>query len=133
MDRYCLVISNGVFQNSADVFNILDTDEGGRQTFSVRLSNDGGTTLTHWAAYTTLEPATYDALKNMTTQQFKTYVDQQAAIKGRTPVGSVTAFKGNLQMSAANADPWAYIASLGLVSWVDPNEGMAQQQANPKK
>ena len=115
MDRYCLVISNGVFQNSADVFNILDSDEGGSKAFSVRLSNDGGTTLTHWAAYTTLDPATHNALKNMTVTQFKAYVNQMATQKGRAPVGSVTAFKGNLQMSAANADPWAYIASLGLV------------------
>lgn len=120
MPQYCLVISNGVFQNSADVFNILDADTGGAKTFSVRLSNDGGATLTHWAAYTTLEPATYDALKNMTVTQFKAYVDQMAALKGRTPVGSVTAFKGSLQMSAANANPWAYIASLGLAPWNDP-------------
>lgn len=123
MDRYCLVISNGVFQNSADVFNTLDSDSGGSKTFSVRLSNDGGTTLTHWAAYTELSPETYNALKNMTVTQFKAYVDQMATQKGRTPVGSVTAFKGNLQMSAANAAPWAYIASLGLVRWVDPNAG----------
>lgn len=120
MPQYCLVISNGVLQNSADVFNILDADTVGAKTFSVRLSNDGGATLTHWAAYTTLEPATYDALKNMTVTQFKAYVDQMATQKGRTPVGSVTAFKGSLQMSEADANPWAYIASLGLVQWNDP-------------
>lgn len=132
MDRYCLVISNGVYQNSADVFNILDDDSGGRGTFSVQLSSDGGATLTHWAAYTPLSPETYNALKNMTTQQFKTYVDQQAALKGRTPVGSITAFKGNLQMSAANADPWGFIASIGLVP-VTVTLPLAQQQEAPKK
>lgn len=121
MNQYCLVISNGVFQNSADVFNILDADTGGRNTFSVRLSNDGGPTLTHWAAYTTLATETYDALKNMNTTQFKAYVDQMAAQKGRTPAGSITAFKGSLQMSAANANPWDYIASLGLAPWNDPS------------
>ena len=120
MSQYCLVISNGVFQNSADVFNILDDDSGGTKTFSVKLSSDGGATLTHWAAYTSLSEATHSALKNMTVQQFKTYVDEQAAIKGRTPVGSVTAFKNNLQMSEADADPWAYIASLGLTQYNEP-------------
>lgn len=131
MDRYCLVISNGVYQNSADVFNLIDKDEGGKQTFSVKLSSDGGTTQTHWAAYTTLEPDAYNALKNMTVQQFKAYVDQLAVTRGRTPAGSVTAFKNNLQMSAANSDPWAYIASLGLVAFNAPMG--AQVQSTPKK
>lgn len=124
MSNYCLVISNGVYQNSADVFNILDSDAGGSKTFSVKLSSDGGATQTHWAAYTELSPETHNALKNMTTQQFKAYVDEQAAIKGRQPAGSVTAFKNNLQMSEADAAPWAFIASLGLTQFNDPNAAL---------
>lgn len=133
MDRYCLVISNGVYTNSADVFNLIDSDEGGRNTFTVKLSNDGGTTLTHWAAYTPLTPEAYNALKNMNNTQFRAYVDQLAAQKQRTPTGSITAFKSSLQISAANADPWAYIASIGLVPLTVAGPGLAQQQTLPKK
>lgn len=111
---FTLVISAGVLANSSDVFNILDPDSGGASTFTVPLSANGLAPASHYAARTLLEEATYDALKNMTTTQFKAYVDQMAALRGRTPVGSITAFKGSLQMSAADADPWAYIASLGL-------------------
>lgn len=47
---YCLVVSNGVLQNSSDVFNILYTDTGGASTFSVKLSANGLDPATHWAA-----------------------------------------------------------------------------------
>ena len=114
-DKYCMVISNGVFLNGSDVFNILDADTGGRDTFSVKLSNDGGVTLTHWAAYSTLAPDVLNALTNMTVTQFKAFVDAEAVRKERQPAGSITAFKNNIQISAANASPWAYVASLGLV------------------
>lgn len=109
-----LVISNGVLQNSSDVFNILDPDSGGASTFSVKLSADGLEPATHWGAYTILEVDTYNHLKNDTTQQFKTYVDEVAALRGRTPVGSVTAFKNNLQMSDEGESFWSFIAGLGL-------------------
>ena len=109
---YTLVISEGVLKNGSDVFNILDPDSGGAATFSVALSADGQLPATHYAACTMLEEATYNALVNMTTTEFKAYVDQVAAERGRTPVGSITAFKGSLQIGGA--DPWAFIASLGL-------------------
>lgn len=112
--RYCLVVSNGVLKNSSDVFNILDPDVGGANTFTVPLSADGTGDPTHWAAYTPLQSATRDALLNMTTTEFKAYIDQLAQERGREPVGSITAFKGNLQMSAENESPWDFIASLGL-------------------
>lgn len=122
MNQYCLVISNAAYANSADVFNVLDADTGGRNTFSVKVSNDGGTTLTNWMAYTTLSPETYDAIRNMSVAQFSAYVDQMAAQKGRTPVGSSAEFKNSVQMSETNTNPWAYIASLGLAPWSDPSE-----------
>lgn len=111
---YTLVISAGVLANSSDVFNILDPDSGGAGTFTVPLSETGAAPVTYYAARTMLEEATYNALKNMTTTQFKAYVDQLSAERGRTPVGSITAFKGSLRMSEADADPWAYLESLGL-------------------
>jgi hypothetical protein len=111
---YTLVISNGVLQNSSDVFNILDPDSGGSATFTVPLSASGLAPITHYASHTMLEQATYDALATMTTTQFKAYVDQMQVQRGRTAVGSVTAFKNSLQMSVAGANPWTYLASLGL-------------------
>lgn len=113
--RYILVIPNGVLQNSSDIFNVLDPDSGGSATFGVPLYETGslvGTSPTYWASYTTLDPATYTVLTAYTTQQLKDYVDQLAIIRGRTPVGSVTAFPGSLQMQTGN--PWGFIASLGL-------------------
>ena len=111
---FCLVISNGVAQNGADVFSVLDPDSGGASTFSVLLSANGAEPASHRAAYTYLMPATHNALTTMNVTQFKAYVDQVAAERGRTPVGSVTAFKNNVQISQAGASPWAFIASLGL-------------------
>ncbi len=107
-----LLIPEGVKQNSSDVFNILDRDTGGAATFSVRLSADGQMPITHWAARTYLEEPTANALFTMTVQDFKTYVDQMAVVKGRTPVGSITAFKGAL--IHGQGDFWAFVASQGL-------------------
>jgi hypothetical protein len=116
---YCLVVSSGVLQNSSDVFTILDPDTGGASTFSVKLSANGLLPATHWAAYTYLESDVYNALTNMTTTQFKAFVDAKAAEYGRTPVGSVTAFKNNVQIGG-KGDPWAFIAGLGLLIVIEP-------------
>lgn len=78
------------------------------------LSASGSAPVTHYAARTQLEQATHDALTTMTTTQFKAYVDEMQVLRGRTAVGSVTAFKGSVQISALGADPWAYLTSLGL-------------------
>jgi hypothetical protein len=99
---FTLIEPIGVVQNSSDVFNILDPDSGGAATFRIRLSASGAEPATHVAARTMLEAATYDALVNMTVQQFKAYVDQVATQRGRTPVGSITAFKNNLVIGSAN-------------------------------
>lgn len=107
-----LIVSAGVLANSSDVFAILDPDSGGAATFSVRLSANGLEPVTHWGARTQLLEATFDALTTMTTTQFKAYVDQVAAASGRTPVGSVTAFKNNVQIDGGNF--WTFVASLGL-------------------
>lgn len=115
-----LVISNGVFQNSSDVFNILDPDSGGAATFSVKLSANGLEPVTHWGAYTVLEVATRDHLRDDTVTEFKAYVDEVSAIRGRTPVGSVTAFKNNVQMSTEGENFWSFIAGLGLQRVQDP-------------
>lgn len=48
----------------------------------------------------------------MTMQQFKAFVDAKALEKDRTPVGSVTAFKGSIQVN--DGDFWEFIGTLGL-------------------
>ena len=121
-DKVTLVISNGVYKNASDVFNVLDDDSGGARTFSVRLSSDGGATVTHRGACTPLPVDVDNALRNFTTQQIKDFVNAKATQKGRTPVGSITAFPNNLVMSEPGADPLAHIASLGLVLYEDPEE-----------
>jgi hypothetical protein len=110
---YNLIVPVGVLQNSSDVFNILDPDSGGSKTFSVRLSANGLEPATYWGASTWLEEATVNALKNMTTTQFKAYVDQVAAQRRRTPIGSITAFKNALLMDNTMSF-WDFIASQGL-------------------
>jgi hypothetical protein len=37
-----------------------------------------------------------------------------AIIRGREPVGSITAFKNDLKMGAAFENPWTFIATNGL-------------------
>lgn len=114
MNQYNLVISNGVYKNASDVFNILDDDTGGANTFTVKLNSTGlaADGVTHWACRTPLKPEVHNALANMTVTEFKAFVDAQATIKGRTPVGSVTAFKNNIQINQGSF--WDFIASLGL-------------------
>jgi len=111
-----LIVSNGILKNSSDVFNILDPDSGGTATFSVKLNTSGLDIdpVTHWGAYTVLEEGTENALRNMTTQEFKTYVDEIAALRGREPVGSVTAFKNGLKMGQIGEDFWSFIEQNGL-------------------
>ena len=114
MEFYNLVIPHGVYQNSSDVFNILDDDTGGANTFSVKLNLTGLSIepTTHWATRTPLTAEVHNALTNMTVQQFKDFVDAKAIEKGRTPVGSITAFKNNVQIS--QGDFWAFLTSLNL-------------------
>jgi hypothetical protein len=109
-----LVVTEAALLNSSEVFNVLDDDTGGSKTFSVALSPTGQANATHWAARTYLQPDVENALRNMDVTQFKAFVDQKAAAKGRVAPNNVTAFKNSLQMSAAGADPWAFIASKGL-------------------
>jgi hypothetical protein len=113
-NRVAMVIPTGVKKNGSDVFNILDPDSGGAATFSVPLSVDGAAPATYWAAYSPLLQSAFDALTQMSTVDFKTYIDSEAARLGRTPAGSITAFKTSLQMSAPGADFYAFIASIGL-------------------
>jgi hypothetical protein len=110
----CLVVSNGVLQNSSDVFGIIDPDTGGANSFTVKLSANGLEPVTHWACRTQLEVESLAHLRNDTVTEFKAYVDLKAAQFGRQPIGSVTAFKNNVQISADDADFWAFIAGLGL-------------------
>jgi hypothetical protein len=109
-----LVISNGVYQNSSDVFGIIDPDTGGANTFTVKLSANGLEPVTHWGCRTQLEVSAYNALKNMNTTEFKAYVDAKAAEYGRQPIGSITAFKNNVQISADDANFYTFVASVGL-------------------
>lgn len=116
-ERLALVISTGVKQNGSDVFSILDPDSGGAATFAVPLvpiGSPAGTTPTYWGASSQLTTETYNALTNMTTTQFKAYVDQVAAsyTPPRTPPGNMTAFKNNIQISTMGF--WAFVSSLGL-------------------
>jgi hypothetical protein len=111
---YAVIVPTGVLQNSSDVFAILDPDAGGAATFSVPLSADGLDPPTYYGAYTLLEDATYVALTQMTTQEFKTYLDTLADQRGRAQLSSATAFKNSVQISGAGEDFWSYIAGLGL-------------------
>lgn len=124
---YNLLIPAGVLQNSADVFNILDPDSGGAQTFSRAFSASGTAPATHYGARTMLEEGTVNALQNMTVQQFKTYVDQVSALRGRTPVGSITAFKNSLIMGTG--DFWAFIAANGLQPIEEATAAAAKMQS----
>ena len=117
---HALVISNGVKQNSSDVFNVLDTDSGGSATFSVKLEKISDPAQIFWGAYTVLEVETRDHLLNDSTTEFKDYVNLKAAERGRTPLGSVTSFKNSLQMSAEGENFWSFIAGLGLQRVAEP-------------
>lgn len=121
---FCLVISNGVFKNASDVFNILDPDVGGASTFSVKLSADGNEPPTHWGARTLLSPDAYDALVNMSVVEFKAYIDALAEERGRTPVGSVTAFKASIEVSEPNVNFYEFVDGLGLQRVVEPEPGI---------
>lgn len=107
-----LIVPEGVLKNSSDVFTILDPDSGGASTFSVALSSDGSSPATHYGTRTFLEEATFNALQNMTVQEFKAYVDEVATLRGREPVGSITAFKNSAMID--EGDFWSFAAANGL-------------------
>ena len=81
---------------------------------SVALSPSGAANATHWGAYAYLTPEVENALRNMTTTQFKAFVDAEAAKKGRTIPGSITQFKNNLQMGQQGEDFWGFVEAAGL-------------------
>ena len=112
---YNLIVSNGVLQNSSDVFGILDPDTGGARTFSVKLNATGlaADPVTHWGCRTMLEDSTVNALQNMTTTQFQTYLNSLATSRGRTQLASSIAFKNNVQMDSTMSF-WDFAESLGL-------------------
>ena len=112
---FVMIISNGVRTNSADVFNILDPDSGGAATFSVPLSANGLAPASHFGTSTYLQPATHNALTAMTVTEFKAYVDALAVQRGRAPIGSITAFKNNVQISAQGGNFNAFALTLGLL------------------
>jgi hypothetical protein len=87
--QYCLVIPNGVFQNSADVFTVLDRDEGGAKTFSVKLSGNGQLPTTHWGCRTPLEADVLNALQNMNVTQFKAFAISAADANFHTFIASL--------------------------------------------
>ncbi len=109
-----LAVPVGVLQNSGEVFNILDDDTGGTSTFRIPLSADGQNPPTYYGAYSVLRDTVHLALTGMSVVEFKAYVDQLAVDKGRTPTGSVTAFKNSLLIGAAGQNFFEYIASQGL-------------------
>lgn len=109
-----LIVTEASLLNSSEVFNVIDEDDGGAATFSVQLSPNGQANATHWACYTYLRPDVEAALRNMTTTQFKAFVDAKAAERGRTAPNNVTAFKNSLAMGVAGGDFWAFVAAQGL-------------------
>lgn len=115
-DRLTLIVPTGVLANSSEVFTVLDPDSGGAATFSVPLSADGLAPATHYAAYSPLEVATYDALVNLNAQDFKDYVNVLAGERGRQGINSALAFKNSLLIEDANAPVGfhAFIAANGL-------------------
>lgn len=119
---FTLIVPVGVLQNSSDVLNILDPDSGGASTFRVKLSADGQEPATYYAARTMLLEDAYNALANMSVQQFKTYIDQLAVERGREPVGSITAFKNSLIIGPA--DFAQALADNGLQRVEIPMEGL---------
>lgn len=119
---YCLVIPAGVWQNSSDVFAVLDPDSGGAATFGTKLSADGLEPATHYAANTMLEENTYLALTTMSTVEFLNYVNSLADQRGRNQLASATAFKNSLQISAEGQHWRSFLEQLGL-QVIQPTEG----------
>lgn len=113
-----LLLPAGVKQNGSDVFNILDADSGGSATFSVPCAVGGIAPATFWGARTLLEVETHNALTNMTTTQFKAYVDALAITRGRTPVGSITAFKNALIIGDGAVNFFTFLTQQGVAQVV---------------
>lgn len=112
-EKVALIIPDGQKSNANAVWGVLDADFGGASTFSVALSASGNAPATHWGAYSPLQQETYDALRNMTSPQFKTYMEGLAADRGRTPPGAV-GFKSSLIMGQPGENFWSVIAANGL-------------------
>lgn len=101
-----LIIPNGVKNNGSDCFAIIDPDAGGAATFSVPLRTKGTTGgATHWGANTPLLEASYLALRDMSTNQFKAYVN---SLKPGKSVGGAS-FKNSLLMGEPGGNFWAFV------------------------
>lgn len=108
-----LIIPDGQKANANAVWGIFDPDFGGANTFSVPLSASSTAPATHWGANSYLEDATNNALRNMTSTQFKAYMDGLAADRQRTAPGAV-GFKSSLIMGAVGQNFWEVATANGL-------------------
>lgn len=110
-----MIVTEAAKLNSGEVFNVLDDDSGGTNTFSVALSPTGQANATHWGAnFYRMDEALLHALRDMSITEFKAYVDAEATRKGRTIPGSVTAFKNSLQIGSVGENFWTFAARVGL-------------------
>lgn len=107
-----MIVQSSVLANSSEIFAVLDPDAGGAATFSVALSPNGQANATAYACRTYLEDRTYNALKNMSVSEFKTYCDEIAAERGRTAPNNVTAFKNGVVLD--EGDFWSFVEAQGL-------------------
>lgn len=113
-DNVALIIPNGVKQNGSDCFAIIDPDAGGASTFSVPLRTKGETGgATFWGANTPLLEDAYLALRDMTTNDFKDYVNQLGGERGRGSVAGAS-FKNSLLMGLPGENFWAFVDANNL-------------------
>ncbi|MEF3074114.1 hypothetical protein V2P20_03660 [Methylobacter sp. Wu1] len=110
MQKVIFIVEDAFVANARDITRVLDPDSGGAETFQVPLSSDGQPPVTHWAAGLELSEGLLTILKTYTASEFKVYLDNLAAERGREPIAEVTAFPDHIRIYDDGRSHWEVFA-----------------------
>lgn len=114
MKKVIFIVEDAFVANANDITRVLDPDSGGAETFKVPLSPDGQLPITQWAASLYIGEELLTILKTYTAAEFKVYLDNLAAERGREPVSEVTAFPDHLKIFDDGRSHWDVFAAESL-------------------
>ena len=117
-------ISDTLKTKANEVWNLIDPDQGGPNTFSVPLSPSGAANATHWGTMTLLERECYDALAGnpqpdgtriaLTNAEFTAFLNARAAKLGRPVPTNANSFRPQFRIGVEGQGFDAFLTANGL-------------------
>ena len=118
-------ISDTLKTKANEVWNLIDPDQGGVNTFSVPLSPSGGSNPTAWGTSTMLERECYDALAGtlqpdgvtrvpLTNAEFSAFLAMRSAKLGRPVPANANSFRAQFKIGVEYQNFDEFLTEQGL-------------------